>query len=98
MRFHCESLATYQCMLTQLPGIFYIFTFIYHYFIPNFLIPQLYLDTEYNSCSVKYKMMKVPTCLVFPQLSASISDFQLQTFPIVPCGLNRTWFKPVMLE
>jgi hypothetical protein len=33
MRFHCESLATYQCILAQLPGIFYIFTFIYHYFL-----------------------------------------------------------------
>ena len=30
---HCESLATYQCILAQLPGKFYIRTFIYHYFL-----------------------------------------------------------------
>jgi hypothetical protein len=53
-------------------------------------------DLSYNFS--RFKMMKVPTCLVFPQLSASIPEFQLQNFPIVPCGLNRTWFKPVMLE
>lgn len=78
--------------------VYSIYLHLFTIIFSNFLIPQLYLDTEHNSCSVKYKMMKVPTCLVFPQLSASISEFQLQTFPIVPCGLNRTWFKPVMLE
>ena len=57
----------------------YLFTII----LSNFLIPQLCLNTAIIAqCEIQNDEC---TCLVFLQHFASISEFQLQTFPILPC-------------
>ena len=76
---HLQHINIYWCNYVVNSIHLYLFAII----LSNFLIPQLCLNTENNSCSVKYKMMNVPV-LYFYNILLPFLNFNCRLFQLFP--------------